>query len=66
MEELSSSSNGSVEEGAGSERVALKVLTNSPLLRWAGEWVDSVDAKHAGADLEDAIIKIYCGKHKCD
>ena len=38
----------------------------SPCLRWAGEWVKSVAAKHAGAGLGDAIIKIYCGKHKCD
>ena len=37
-----------------------------PLLRWAGEWVESVDAKHAGAGLGDAIIKIYFDKHKCD
>ena len=38
---------------------------NSPLLRWGGEWVESVDAKHAGAGLGDAIIKIYCDQHKC-
>ena len=36
------------------------------ILRWAGEWVESVDAKHAGAGLGDAIIKIYSDKHKCD
>ena len=28
--------------------------------------VESVDTKHAGAGLGDAIIKIYCDKHKCD
>ena len=38
----------------------------SPFLRWVGEWVESVNAKHAGASLGDAIIKIYCDKHNCD
>ena len=28
----------------------------SLFLRWAGEWVESVDAEHAGAGLGDAII----------
>ena len=51
--------------------VYLKQLGNSrsnysPFLRWAGEWVESVDAKHDGAGSGDAIIKIYCDKHKCD
>ena len=35
----------------------------SPFLRWAGEWVESVNAKHGGADLGDAII---WDEHKCD
>ena len=39
------------------------MISYLPFLRWAGEWVDSVDAKHAGAGLGDAII---CDKHKCD
>ena len=31
----------------------------SPSLRCAGDWVESVGAKHAGVGLGDAIIKIY-------
>ena len=45
------------------KRMTLVKQLNSPFLRWAGEWVESVNAKHGGADLGDAII---WDEHKCD